>query len=112
MVEWDLQEGFGFDDIRYHKSSEGIAKITINRPEVRNSLSAAHRARRCARRSTTRATTRQIGVVILTGDGREGVLLPAATSASAARRATSAPTASLGSTCSTSSVEIRPCRSR
>ena len=36
MVEWDLQEGFGFEDILYHKSSEGIAKITINRPEVRS----------------------------------------------------------------------------
>ncbi|VFS57576.1 1,4-Dihydroxy-2-naphthoyl-CoA synthase [Leminorella grimontii] len=30
-IEWqDCSEGF--QDIRYHKSAEGIAKITINRP--------------------------------------------------------------------------------
>ena len=27
-----------FTDIRYEKSSDGIAKITINRPEVRNAF--------------------------------------------------------------------------
>ena len=27
-----------FQDILYHKSEEGIAKITINRPEVRNAF--------------------------------------------------------------------------
>jgi len=33
-VEWqDCSEGY--TDIRYHKSADGIAKITINRPEVR-----------------------------------------------------------------------------
>lgn len=27
-----------FDDILYHKSADGIAKITINRPQVRNAF--------------------------------------------------------------------------
>ena len=28
----------GYTDIRFHKSTDGIAKITINRPEVRNAF--------------------------------------------------------------------------
>ena len=37
-VEWqDCSEGY--TDIRYHKSTDGIAKITINRPQVRNAFS-------------------------------------------------------------------------
>ena len=35
-VTWNDQPGF--EDIRYAKSKEGIAKITINRPEVRNAF--------------------------------------------------------------------------
>ena len=36
-VEWqDCSEGY--TDIRYHKSADGIAKITINRPQVRNAF--------------------------------------------------------------------------
>ena len=35
-VKWiEAQE---FEDIEYHKSPEGIAKITINRPEVHNAF--------------------------------------------------------------------------
>ena len=36
IPEWTLVAGF--DDILYSKSAEGIAKITINRPEVRNAF--------------------------------------------------------------------------
>jgi naphthoate synthase len=58
-----------FTDILYHKA-EGIAKITINRPQVRN----AFRPRTIAELSQAFADAREdaeIGVVILTGQGRE-----------------------------------------
>jgi naphthoate synthase len=56
-----------FTDIKYHKA-EGIAKITINRPEVRN----AFRPLTVVEMSQALADARedqQIGVVILTGEG-------------------------------------------
>ena len=34
----DLTSEMGFTDILYHKTPDGIAKITINRPEVRNAF--------------------------------------------------------------------------
>ena len=38
-VEWqDLTREMNFTDILYHKTPDGIAKITINRPEVRNAF--------------------------------------------------------------------------
>jgi naphthoate synthase len=63
----DWQAGADYEDIRY-ETAEGIAKITINRPEVRNAfrpetvieLSDAFNR---AREDTT------IGVIILTGEG-------------------------------------------
>lgn len=36
-VQW-TDHSAGYTDILYHKSAEGIAKITINRPEVRNAF--------------------------------------------------------------------------
>ena len=36
-VEW-VDHSACYTDIRYHKSTDGIAKITINRPEVRNAF--------------------------------------------------------------------------
>ncbi|BAU56737.1 1,4-dihydroxy-2-naphthoyl-CoA synthase [Halorhodospira halochloris] len=57
----------GYEDICYHKA-EGIAKITINRPEVRN----AFRPRTVMEMQQALADARfdaQIGVVILTGQG-------------------------------------------
>ncbi len=59
-----------FEDIKYERTSDGIGKITINRPEVRNAFrpktvfelqEALHLAREDA----------QIGVLILTGEGKE-----------------------------------------
>ncbi len=57
----------GYEDIRYEKA-EGIAKITINRPEVRN----AFRPQTVAEMIRAFADARddgEIGVVILTGEG-------------------------------------------
>jgi len=65
-VTWNDQPGF--EDIRYAKSSDGIAKITINRPEVRN----AFRPQTVAEMSRAFADARDdsdVGVVILTGEG-------------------------------------------
>jgi naphthoate synthase len=69
-VEWTNQESFAFEDIRYDKSSEGIAKITIDRPEVRN----AFRPLTVQEMSRAFADARDdssIGVVILTGEGEK-----------------------------------------
>jgi naphthoate synthase len=58
-----------YADIRYHKSG-GIAKITINRPEVRN----AFRPRTVQEMSRALHDARdddKIGVIILTGEGKE-----------------------------------------
>ncbi len=57
-----------FEDILYHKSAEGIAKITINRPEVRN----AFRPQTVTEMSRALEDARydeSVGVVILTGAG-------------------------------------------
>jgi naphthoate synthase len=67
-VTWTPAPGVGYDDIRYELSGDGIAKITINRPEVRNAFrpqtvremsDAFERARRDG----------DVGVVVLTGEG-------------------------------------------
>jgi naphthoate synthase len=60
----------GTTDIVYEKSDEGIAKITINRPEVRN----AFRPETIKELQAAFADARDdesIGVIILTGQGRE-----------------------------------------
>jgi naphthoate synthase len=64
-ISW--QEAGEFRDIRYHKA-EGLAKITINRPEVRNAfrpltIDEMSRALNDARFDP------DIGVIILTGEG-------------------------------------------
>jgi naphthoate synthase len=64
-IEWKKVEGF--EDIHYEKA-EGIAKITIARPEVRN----AFRPRTVQEMSKAFSDARddaEIGVVILTGQG-------------------------------------------
>ena len=62
-----------FTDILYHKA-EGIAKITINRPEVRNAFRPQTVDEMIAALSDAR-NDEKIGVVILTGQGGEGILL-------------------------------------
>lgn len=68
-VEWnDLTQNFMFEDILYHKSADGIAKITINRPRVRN----AFRPKTVMEMERALADARfdaDIGVVIFTGAG-------------------------------------------
>ena len=68
-VEWhDCSEGF--EDIRYEKSTDGIAKITINRPQVRN----AFRPLTVREMETALADARDdenIGVIILTGQAKD-----------------------------------------
>jgi len=69
-TKWKLVDNLGFTDIKYEKTEDGIAKITINRPEVRN----AFRPRTVKELSTAFTDARDdgdIGVVILTGEGKE-----------------------------------------
>ena len=57
-----------FEDIRYQTSGDGIAKITINRPEVRN----AFRPQTIVEISQALELAREdadVGVIILTGEG-------------------------------------------
>src|SRR3954471_9737344 len=63
----DWQSGADYEDIRY-ETAEGIAKITINRPEVRN----AFRPETVIELSDAFSRAREdttIGVIILTGEG-------------------------------------------
>jgi naphthoate synthase len=63
---WEKQTEF--EDILYHKSADGIAKITINRPEVRN----AFRPKTVHELKAAFELAREdqnVGVVILTGQG-------------------------------------------
>ena len=57
-----------YSDIRYELSGDGIAKITINRPEVRN----AFRPQTLIEISTAMERAREdtsVGVIVLTGEG-------------------------------------------
>jgi naphthoate synthase len=65
-VEW--QAAADFDDIRYETSADGIAKITIDRPEVRN----AFRPQTVVELSRAFELAREdpaVGAIILTGEG-------------------------------------------
>lgn len=66
-IKWNIAGNF--EDIKYHKA-EGIAKITINRPERRN----AFRPQTVMEMSDALADARDdedIGVIILTGEGEK-----------------------------------------
>lgn len=66
-VTW-TDAGVGYEDIRYELSGDGIAKITINRPEVRN----AFRPQTLVEVSDAMERAREdsgVGVIIFTGEG-------------------------------------------
>lgn len=58
----------GYEDIKYEKSPEGIARITINRPEVRNAFRPLT-VMEMMRAFADARDDAEIGVVILTGEG-------------------------------------------
>ncbi len=60
----------GFRDILYAKCDEGIAKITINRPEVRNAFR-PETVQEMERAFADARDDENIGVVVLTGQGRD-----------------------------------------
>ncbi len=68
VVEWKSAKSY--EDILYHKTDDGIAKITINRPEVHN----AFRPLTVMEMQDALADARydaNIGVIILTGEGEK-----------------------------------------
>jgi naphthoate synthase len=60
----------GYQDIIYAKAEEGIAKIVINRPEVRNAFR-PETVREMQAAFTDARDDPNVGVVILTGHGKE-----------------------------------------
>jgi len=67
-VEW-ISVG-DYTDIKYHKSEEGIAKITINRPEVRNAFRPLT-VREMIHALGDARDDAGIGVIILSGEGEK-----------------------------------------
>ena len=65
-VDW--QPAGEFEDIRYETSGDGIAKITINRPEVRNAFRPQTIVEISSALERAREDT-EIGVIVLTGEG-------------------------------------------
>ena len=64
-IAWEVAGEF--EDIKYHKA-EGIAKITIDRPEVRNAFRPLT-VREMQRALDDARDDRTVGVIILTGEG-------------------------------------------
>ncbi|MCE5248175.1 MAG: 1,4-dihydroxy-2-naphthoyl-CoA synthase [Candidatus Polarisedimenticolia bacterium] len=67
-VQFRPAAGFDFTDILYEKSPEGIAKITINRPKVRNAFR-PQTVEEMKRAFEDARVDAEIGVVVLTGVG-------------------------------------------
>ncbi len=65
---WKLVDSLAFKDILYHHDSEGIARITINRPEVRNAFR-PETVRELMQAFQHAHLDPSIGVIILTGAG-------------------------------------------
>src|SRR3954466_15485966 len=57
-----------FEDIRYETSADGIAKITIDRPEVRNAFR-PQKEIELARAFELAREDSEVGVIILAGEG-------------------------------------------
>ena len=83
-IEWRAAAEYG--DIRYEKA-DGIAKITIDRPEMLNAFRPQTLVEVSAAMELAREDT-EVGVVVLTGEGRRRSA-PAATRVCAATAATS-----------------------
>ncbi len=69
-ADWKVQEEFGFEEIIYEKADEGIAKITINRPEKRNAFTPLT-VDEMKRAFDDARDDGGIGVVLLTGQGEK-----------------------------------------
>jgi naphthoate synthase len=67
-ITWNPQPGY--EDILYDKSDDGIAKITINRPRVRNAFRPLT-VKEMGRAFADARDDASIGVVILTGAGEQ-----------------------------------------
>ena len=67
-ITWKKLEGY--EDIVYEKSDDGIAKITINRPEVRNAFRPLT-VKEISRAFDDARDDSNVGVVILTGAGKD-----------------------------------------
>lgn len=65
-VAWTVQPGY--EDIRYETSPEGIARVTICRPEVRNAFR-PQTVTEMIRAFDEARDDQSVGVVILTGEG-------------------------------------------
>jgi len=68
-IDWMLTE-LTFSDILYHKSADGIARITINRPQVRNAFRPQTVKEMMQALADARYDSR-VGVIILTGLGEK-----------------------------------------
>jgi naphthoate synthase len=67
-VQWTSRRDF--EDLRYETSPEGIAKITINRPQVRNAFR-PQTVRELQEAFAAARDDQEVGVVVLTGAGHE-----------------------------------------
>jgi naphthoate synthase len=67
-VDWKTVRSY--DDIRFEKSEDGIAKITINRPEVRNAFRPKTTFELIDAFSRVRED-QEVGTVLFTGEGRD-----------------------------------------
>ena len=67
-VQWTSRRDF--EDLRYETSPEGIAKITINRPQVRNAFR-PQTVRELQEALAAARDDQEVGVVVLTGAGHE-----------------------------------------